>query len=325
MLQLQYYNHKLTQNQIEKILNNYNIKYNTIKKEIDSKFNSLIKQCVSDIREFLENIEEIANERKKIKEAENIQMEVSILKSKLEEKLINENKMKQEIDILTKENSSLKTRLKIHSNISKSKKNNNNDLSKNNSSILKTESSSNKNRTKFPNSYKGQKKDKDYNSKKVIKSCANKTKKIEKNRYNNHMSVSVEKKTHKNIDSLKSASIQLKTNYSTEKRNNFNKKNRVIIKNKNKKNDSTKSQKKFLTINPKENISSSELNNKKNKTIEDIPPFDVSSDQEESLLTVDDIIDEEIKELEEDEENILSLMEEIKNFKNSGGKEDILI
>lgn len=328
MLQLQYYNHKLTENQIEKILNNYNIKYNRIKNEIDSKFNSLIKQCVSDIKEFLENIKEIATERKKIKETENIQMEVSILKSKLEEKIINENKMKKEIDTLNKENSTLKARLKIQSNLSKSKKIIDNDLSKTNSSIIKTNSNANKNKyIKFPSSYRGQKKDKDklYNSKKVIKSYINQKKKLDKNRYdNNHKSVSLEKETNKDRDSLKSASIQLRTNYSVEKRNN-NKKNRVIIQNKNKKNDSIKSQKKFLTMNQTENTSSSEINNKKNKTIEDIRPFDVSLDQEESILTVEDIIDEEIKELEEDEQNILSLMEEIKNIKNSSGKKDILI
>ena len=65
MLQNQYFNSKLTKNQIEKILANYNIKYNTMKNEIEAKFNSLIKLFINDIKAFLENIEEISNERKK--------------------------------------------------------------------------------------------------------------------------------------------------------------------------------------------------------------------------------------------------------------------
>ena len=135
MFQNQYYNSKLSKKHIEKLLEVYNIKYNTMKKEIDAKFDNMINLFVNDIRAFLENTEEIRNERKKIKEAENTQMEIEILKSKLEEKSINENKMKNEIDNLTKENSSLRTRIKIQSNISK----NNFDVYKTNSSILRPE------------------------------------------------------------------------------------------------------------------------------------------------------------------------------------------
>ena len=94
MFQNQYYNSKLSKKHIEKLLEVYNIKYNTMKKEIDAKFDNMINLFVNDIRAFLENTEEIRNERKKIKEAENTQMEIEILKSKLEEKSINENKMK---------------------------------------------------------------------------------------------------------------------------------------------------------------------------------------------------------------------------------------
>ena len=141
MLQNQYYNYKLSKNHIEKILGNYNIKYNTMKKEIDAKFNNMIKLFVNDIRAFLENIEEISNERKKIKEAEKSQMEINILKSQLEEKLINENKMKNEIELLTKEISSLKIKMKTHSKVSKNKTHaqTHTDLVNNNSTILKTE------------------------------------------------------------------------------------------------------------------------------------------------------------------------------------------
>ena len=61
MLQNQYYNSKLSHAHIEKILANYNIKYNTMKNEIDAKFNSMIKLFINDIKAFLENIEEIIN------------------------------------------------------------------------------------------------------------------------------------------------------------------------------------------------------------------------------------------------------------------------
>ena len=152
MLQNQYYNSKLSKNHIDKILGNYNIKYNTMKKEIDAKFNNMITLFVNDIRAFLENIEEISNERKKIKEAENAQMEISILKSQLEEKNINESKMKNEIDILTKEISSLKTKMKIHSKASKNKThshtNTDTDLPNYNSVILKSEKDKKKRITK---------------------------------------------------------------------------------------------------------------------------------------------------------------------------------
>ena len=117
MLQNQYYNNKLNKNHIEQILTNYNIKYNTMKNEIDSKFNRMIKLFLTDIRAFLENIEDIMNERRKIKEAENFKMEISILKTKLEEKSKNENKMKNEIDLLTRENTSLKMKIKTQNNI----------------------------------------------------------------------------------------------------------------------------------------------------------------------------------------------------------------
>ena len=191
MLQSQYYNHKLTKNHIEKILTNYNIKYNTMKNEIDAKFNSMIKLFVNDIRAFLENIEEINNERKRIKDAENNQIEISILKSKLEEKSLNEIKLLNEIDFLTKENYSLKTKVKIKKSKSKSKKKtkskNTNEFNTTNSVILKTEERPVKSRYIFN-------KEKIKANKLKIKPI-NKTKK--NNRSNNQLSLSMEKRTNK--------------------------------------------------------------------------------------------------------------------------------
>ena len=109
MLQLQYYNSKLTKTQIDKILNNYNIKYTTVKNEIDSKVNNLLKLFMSDILTFLENIEEISKERKKLKDFENIQKECELLSSKLKEKTINEHKLENDIESLQKEIEYLKS------------------------------------------------------------------------------------------------------------------------------------------------------------------------------------------------------------------------
>ena len=332
MLQSQYYNHKLTKNQIEKILTNYNIKYNTMKNEIDAKFNNMIKLFLNDIRAFLENIEEITNERKKIKEAENTQMEIAILKSRLEEKSLNENKMKNEIDNLTKENLSLKTKIKVQANISSSKskaKNKNiNELTSTNSSILKSESRPVKSRyLKFRKDGGILNKTKNKNNKSFIKTEGNKN----YNRKNNHLSMSVEKRTIKDIENLKYASAKDKgihSNNNTEKRTVNNYKNINLdnkkIKNKNKKNYSINKtpENKAMTVNTTGNISNSNINSKKNKTIDndkkhsisEIPPFEQSIDDDDSLVTVDDVIEEELKELEIDEEKIILLIEQIKNL-----------
>ena len=144
MLQNQYYNSKLTKNHIEKILSNYNIKYNTMKNEIDAKFNNMIKLFINDIKAFLENIEEISNERKKIKEAENHEIELVLLKSKLEEKNKIENQLRTELELLIKENEDLKKRVKFKDQIIRNK---NLNLDSNNFNIrLKTELNSNKNK-----------------------------------------------------------------------------------------------------------------------------------------------------------------------------------
>ena len=146
MLQYQYYNSKLTKNHIEKILSNYNIKYNTMKNEIDAKFNNMIKLFINDIKAFLENIEEISNERKKIKEAENYEVELVLLKNQLKEKNKTENQLRNELELITKENESLKK--KIHSKEQIIKNKTPNFDSNNNNVKLKTEIKSIKNRYK---------------------------------------------------------------------------------------------------------------------------------------------------------------------------------
>ena len=96
----QFYNKKLTKNQIE-MLNNINIKYDTVKNEIDAKLNNLINVLLNDLSSFFENIEIISNE--KLKEYDNIQRECDILSSKLKEKTLNEEKLKNNIESLQEE------------------------------------------------------------------------------------------------------------------------------------------------------------------------------------------------------------------------------
>ena len=82
MIQLQYYNKGLTKTQIEHILNNYNLKYTTITNEI----NSIIKTVLNDISPFLENIELLAKEMKKLKFQDNNTEKIELLENKLREK-----------------------------------------------------------------------------------------------------------------------------------------------------------------------------------------------------------------------------------------------
>ena len=103
MLQFQYYNAKLTKKQIDNILNNFNIKYTTVKNEIDSKINNLLKLFMDDILSFLDNIEEISKELKRIKEFENIKREYEILSKRFKEKTLNVHKLENDIQTLQKE------------------------------------------------------------------------------------------------------------------------------------------------------------------------------------------------------------------------------
>ena len=113
MLQQQYFNSKLTKNQIDGIMNNFNIKYTTVKNEIDAKLNNLLKLFLNDIQPFLDNLEEISKERKKLKDFENIQREYNIMSLKLKEKISNEHRLESNIESLQKEITQLKNENKI--------------------------------------------------------------------------------------------------------------------------------------------------------------------------------------------------------------------
>ena len=112
MLQSQFYNSNLNNKHINKIIENYNIKYSRMKNEIESKMNSMIKSFLKDVLEFLENIEEIAEQKKKISNYERIKKELELIKTKLKDKTISENKLKSDFDLIKQENTLLKLKIK---------------------------------------------------------------------------------------------------------------------------------------------------------------------------------------------------------------------
>lgn len=113
MLQKQYYTYKLSKTQIDHILANYNIKYTTMKTEIESKLTNMIQVFLKDIFAFLENIEDIATEREKLKEFDRIKEKLQSTSEKLIEKTKNEIKLQSTIDSLSKEIASLKEKINI--------------------------------------------------------------------------------------------------------------------------------------------------------------------------------------------------------------------
>ena len=113
MLQQQYFSRKLTKNQIDGILNNFSIKYTTVKNEIDAKLNNLLKLFLNDIQPFLDNLEELSKERKKLKDFENIQREYNIMSLKLKEKISNEHRLESNIESLQREITQLKNENRI--------------------------------------------------------------------------------------------------------------------------------------------------------------------------------------------------------------------
>ena len=112
MLQLQYFNSKLKNKHINSILDNYKLKYSGIKTELYSKLNELIKLFLKDILSFLENVEEIADTKKKVSNYEKMKNELESIRVQLKLKMLNEQKIKNDLEALTQENSLLKVKLK---------------------------------------------------------------------------------------------------------------------------------------------------------------------------------------------------------------------
>ncbi len=316
MFQNQYYNRNLTKEHIEKILTNYNIKYNTMKNEIDAKFNSMIKLFINDIKAFLENIEEISTERKKIKEAENKELELAILKNKLEEKNRTENALRNQVELLTKENERLEKKIKLKEKIIK-----NNKISLETSRTDIKVNPSRKKTNKLLIGTKTARKDK---SKNFNLSIDTKTeeKRLTTNRFT-HKSNKSYVNFDKNIISETSKyektllKTKKKTHNSMDKRI-IKKKTATIKKNlmlKEKSQEIKSAQETKSTSNNQQGKNQLALSDEKLSTVE--MPFSEPSYAENESITTDELLDDEIKELEMEEENIILLMDKIKQLNDN--------
>ena len=314
MFQNQYYNRNLTKEHIEKILTNYNIKYNTMKNEIDAKFNSMIKLFINDIKAFLENIEEISTERKKIKEAENKELELAILKNKLEEKNRTENALRNQVELLTKENERLEKKIKLKEKIIK-----NNKISLETSRTDIKVNPSRKKTNKLLIGTKTARKDK---SKNFNLSIDTKTEEKRLTRFT-HKSNKSYINFDKNIISETSKyektllKTKKKTHNSMDKRI-IKKKTATIKKNlmlKEKSQEIKSAQETKSTSNNQQGKNQLALSDEKLSTVE--MPFSEPSYAENESITTDELLDDEIKELEMEEENIILLMDKIKQLNDN--------
>ena len=317
MIQLQYYNKGLTKTQIEQILNNYKLKYTTLTNEINSKLNSLIKTILNDISPFLENIESISKDLKSLKEMDNHKKKIEFLENKLREKSKIENQLQNDIITLKKEITTLKEK-KINQNDSSD------NLLKRNDNITSPPKRPNKLRKKtfelnniddHSQSISSEpKSSRRYNNKKTEESSS---KSITLNSHSNSIIYKKEKEKNKiknnymmNMQeiarSINGYHNQIQANRNTEKVSKFicfsNKKlNKKETRNKKTKNDKSKS------IDLSNSVDTLTKNKKLNIT-NDLMLKDYNIIEED--------IEDEIKELEIDEENILKLIEDIQNFQN---------
>ena len=284
-----------------------------MKNEIDAKFNSMIKLFINDIKAFLENIEEISTERKKIKEAENKELELAILKNKLEEKNRTENALRNQVELLTKENERLEKKIKLKEKIIK-----NNKISLETSRTDIKINPSRKKTNKLLIGTKTARKDK---SKNFNLSIDTKTeeKRLTTNRFT-HKSNKSYVNFDKNIISETSKyektllKTKKKTHNSMDKRI-IKKKTATIKKNlmlKEKSQEIKSAQETKSTSNNQQGKNQLALSDEKLSTVE--MPFSEASYAENESITTDELLDDEIKELEMEEENIILLMDKIKQL-----------
>ena len=356
MIHLQYYNSVIKNNHINKILNNYQIKYTQIKNEIDLKINQMMKLFLKDIFSFLENLEEVAEQKHKINEYNSIVKELELTKTKLKDKVTNENKLKNECEILQQENCLLKLKInslnyKINNLINTNnnsqrsspiRKKSNNSMTKrnNNSSKLQTFLSprieSGRNLYNQPielnNSYNNRsinsllsqdksenKKNKNIKTKenneklslKLLKLNYDKDKKSKINLKSKKKKVNIKKFVHqnkltKNNNNLKKYTKNKKEeDYTTKSRPNINK----IIKRNKKINSSAEKTK----TNGNHMNKYSPINTVSQSV--DIPNINSRITDYENLgKNINNVIDCELKELEQDEANIELLLEQLINY-----------
>ena len=317
MIQFQYYNKGLTKTQIEQILNNYKLKYTTLTNEINSKLNSLIKTILNDISPFLENIELISKDLKSLKEMDIHKKKIELLENKLREKSQIEHQLQNDIISLKKEISTLKeNKINQNDSIDNPLKRNDNIISppkRPNKLRKKTfelndiddHSQSISSEPKSLRKYNNKKTEENTSRSITLNSHSNsiihkKEKEKEKNKHKNNYMMNMQEITR----SLNGYHNQILENRNTEKINKFicfsNKKlNKKETRNKKTKNDKSKS---IDLSNSMDTISKNKKLNNANELI--LKDYNI----------IEEDIEDEIKELEIDEENILKLIEDIQNF-----------
>ena len=320
MLQLQYYNKGLTKTQIEHILKNYNLRYTTIAQEINAKLSSLIKTVINDISPFLENIEVLSKEMKKIKLIENNTEKIESLEKKLREKSEIEIQLQNDIISLKNEISLLKQKNNQNNLIDNliNKQDNDNPSTSRNKNRKKNESNNN---STNDNGKKSLKKESDILSDKskqniALKSDSTMSNKNNKKGNNNLYMMNMQEITRningnheqqQKIGNFETANKALCFS-NTKKTNKNNNNNKIEKKNKRRSTDLSLS----VTSNSKNNIT----NRNKSNIKEDNKIIQNQKIEENDLDEIEEEYDEEIKELEIDEQNILQLIEDIKNFEN---------
>ena len=333
MIQLQYYNKGLSKAQIEQILKNYNLKYTTITNEINLKLNSLIKTVLNDISPFLENIEYLSKKSKQLKEFENAKNRIEALEHQLKEKIIIEKELQESIISLKQEISDLKEKEKEFEiyklkneekinipqqeiNIKNRKKTldiNNHDLFIN-SSFDKTQSTKGKRTSRDvikkiseeENTHKSAKKSIIKNVSKWnknIKYMMN-LKEITRNLNNNN----TKNKNNENLDKFLSGS---KPNIKNKKRMNHSCDRKI-----------DKKTKEMILNSEVNNMRKFEINkNDDEDSDKEIIKYSNYNNKEKNYILDVEEIDEEIKNLEIDEQNILKLINKINSLTKTNNYE----
>ena len=336
MLQLQYFNPRIKNKHINNIIDNYKLKYSGIKHELFTTINNLINQIIKDISLFLEKNEEISKAKQKLNNYDKIKAELDSIRHQLKAKIYNENKIRNELGVLTQENSMLKLKLKSLKRKLR--------ITKSNESVLFTP------KKLMRSSFNNRNYNNSYERKTSAENSFNKLDISFISRYDHSSKVLDQvEKCYKKINRKKSLDLVLKQNSKKKSINqsfNNSKDNKINSNNITNINKRKKNIKKFLINSNKMNKSYKKKKNQKDK-INTLTPFNSplkmiklnqfkesnndslnnseeindecnsNSNNEDIEKKINYTIDEELKQLELDEEKIKKLLEKINKGKNN--------
>ena len=375
-MQKQYLNTRLQKNHIDKILSNYNIKYTTMRNEIDNKINLMIKTFNLDISSFLSKFVEIAEQKQKLKAFEHNQCELASIREQLKDKIHEVTRLKREIELLKIENNKLKNECYNHASCHSTKNqtfspstwhrnfqlnsasfNRTQKILKDEkNSLLKTETKDKEKRVKSPiyiSRSKTSKKLTEYDLEDKIRIKKKSNSKILNSNKNNlsnplYSEVKTEQSSSKNIKNLKGAIKKKNNKIVVIKKKDFNKNedsNKNLNSKKNKPKISTNDTRSKLSNSTRNSLNINIKNKKKklqtmnlpkttkneNENENELKKCDDNSFSKESEYSSEDNenesnvnseikddkkIDTEINEMNDIEDDILSIMDQINVFAN---------